>query len=202
MYFICANLSVSRDDSQQPCNPSPCGANAVCKDRNGFISCTCIKNFHGDPYQGCRPECVMNTDCSSDKTCFNNKCIDPCLGTCGINTECRITNHAPSCFCLQAYTGNPLHACSPIISKPSFSSIYFFISFFILFCVKSITSLTIQLLRNQSTPATLHHVALTVNVVRLIITRSVHVSIYVSVLRQIVDLSVLLVLSVDLTKHA
>jgi hypothetical protein len=70
-----------------------------------------MREYFGDPYTGCRPECVLNTDCSRDKACSNNKCRDPCPGTCGINAECRVNNHAPSCSCLPGYTGDPLNAC-------------------------------------------------------------------------------------------
>ncbi|KAG8232833.1 hypothetical protein J437_LFUL013159, partial [Ladona fulva] len=94
-----------------PCNPSPCGANAVCKERNGAGSCSCLPEYFGDPYSGCRPECVLNTDCDRAKTCLNNKCRDPCPGTCGLNAVCQVLNHAPSCSCLPGYMGNPLSAC-------------------------------------------------------------------------------------------
>ncbi|KAJ9598210.1 hypothetical protein L9F63_011093, partial [Diploptera punctata] len=96
---------------RDPCNPSPCGANAVCKERNGAGSCTCLPEYTGDPYTGCRPECVLNTDCNRQRACVRNKCVDPCPGTCGVNAECRVVNHAPSCSCLPGYTGNPLNSC-------------------------------------------------------------------------------------------
>jgi hypothetical protein len=96
---------------RDPCNPSPCGANAICKERNGAGACMCMREFFGDPYTGCRPECVLNTDCSRDKACVNNKCKNPCIGTCGINAECRVINHAPSCSCYPGYIGDPLNAC-------------------------------------------------------------------------------------------
>lgn len=98
-----------------PCNPSPCGANAVCKERNGAGSCTCLPEYFGDPYSGCRPECVTNSDCDRSRACVNNKCVDPCPGTCGINAECRVVNHAPSCSCIPGYTGEPLRACNLIL---------------------------------------------------------------------------------------
>ena len=94
-----------------PCNPSPCGANAVCKERNGAGSCVCLPEYFGDPYTGCRPECVINSDCDRSKACVNNKCKDPCPGTCGINAECHVVNHAPSCSCLPGYIGDPNSAC-------------------------------------------------------------------------------------------
>lgn len=96
---------------RNPCNPSPCGSNAVCRERNGAGSCSCLPEYFGDPYTGCRPECVLNTDCNRDKACVNNKCVNPCIGTCGLNAECRVVNHAPSCSCLPGYTGEPLQAC-------------------------------------------------------------------------------------------
>lgn len=106
------------EEERNPCNPSPCGANAICKERNGVGSCACLPEYFGDPYTSCRPECVTNSDCSRDKSCTNNKCRDPCVGTCGINTECRVNNHAPSCTCLPGYSGNPAIACH-IIQEPS-----------------------------------------------------------------------------------
>lgn len=111
------------DVPHYPCNPSPCGANAVCKERNGAGSCICLPEYIGDPYTGCRPECVLNTDCTRDRACVNNKCRDPCPGICGLNAECRVVNHAPSCACLPGYTGNPLSACQlPPPSKLCFLS--------------------------------------------------------------------------------
>lgn len=94
-----------------PCDPSPCGANAICKERNGAGSCSCLPDYTGDPYQGCRPECVQNSDCVHTKACINNKCKDPCVGACGINAQCQVINHQPSCSCLSGYTGDPLKSC-------------------------------------------------------------------------------------------
>ncbi len=114
-----------------PCNPSPCGANAVCKERNNAGSCTCLPEYFGDPYSGCRPECVINTDCSRDKACINNKCKNPCPGTCGLNAECRVANHAPSCSCLVGYTGNPAVACH--LPQPSTYSLCLLLLYYFLF---------------------------------------------------------------------
>lgn len=99
------------EEVRNPCNPSPCGANAICKERNGAGSCSCVPNYFGDPYTGCRPECVINADCPMDRACIGNKCANPCPGTCGLNAECIVSNHAPSCFCFEGYTGNPAVAC-------------------------------------------------------------------------------------------
>lgn len=97
-----------------PCNPSPCGANTICKERNGAGSCSCIPEYFGDPYTGCRPECISNSDCENINACVNNKCRDPCPGVCGRNAECFVVNHKPSCVCISGYTGNPSTACREI----------------------------------------------------------------------------------------
>lgn len=112
--WINAEKNVFLDVSEpppNPCNPSPCGANAHCKERNGVGSCSCLPEYFGDPYTGCRPECVSNSDCDRNKACTNNRCKDPCPGTCGINAECRTVNHSPTCTCISGYTGNPLVRC-------------------------------------------------------------------------------------------
>lgn len=98
-----------------PCDPSPCGMNAICKERNGVGSCTCLPDYTGDPYEGCRPECVQNSDCIPTKACINNKCKDPCFGACGLNAQCHVYNHQPSCSCLSGYTGDPLKSCHEFI---------------------------------------------------------------------------------------
>lgn len=110
-------VATEKTEKLNPCNPSPCGANAICKERHGAGSCICLPEYFGDPYTGCRPECVTNSECSRETACVNNKCKDPCPGTCGINAECYVNNHAPSCSCLSGYSGNPLQACHLVISK-------------------------------------------------------------------------------------
>lgn len=94
-----------------PCNPSPCGTNAICKEQNGVGSCQCLPEHFGNPYEGCRPECILNSDCPSNKACTQNKCRDPCPGTCGQNAECHVVNHLPSCNCIQGYSGDPYRFC-------------------------------------------------------------------------------------------
>lgn len=119
-------ISVQTERPRDPCNPSPCGANAVCKERNGAGSCVCLPEYFGDPYTGCRPECVTNSDCERTKACLNNKCRDPCPGTCGIHAECRVLNHAPSCYCLPGYTGDPLTQCKLIPSSKHANTLVYY----------------------------------------------------------------------------
>lgn len=94
-----------------PCTPSPCGSNAVCRQQNNAGACTCSSGYFGNPYEGCRPECVVNTDCPQSKICQQNRCQDPCPGTCAIFAECNVVNHMPICNCLPGYTGNPFQNC-------------------------------------------------------------------------------------------
>jgi len=95
-----------------PCAPSPCGSNAVCREQNGAGSCTCLPDYMGNPYEGCRPECVLNSDCAPNFACIRNKCQDPCPGTCGQNADCQVVNHLPSCTCRPLYTGDPFRFCN------------------------------------------------------------------------------------------
>lgn len=95
-----------------PCQPSPCGPNAQCRDINGSPSCSCLPEFIGQP-PNCRPECVSNSECPYNLACIGQKCKDPCPGVCGQNAECRVVSHTPNCVCLANYVGNPFIACSP-----------------------------------------------------------------------------------------
>lgn len=104
---------------QRPCLPSPCGANAVCREQNGAGSCSCLLEYFGNPYEGCRPECVINSDCVPDRACIRNKCQDPCPGTCGQNADCQVVNHLPSCTCRIGYTGDPFRYCNTILKRES-----------------------------------------------------------------------------------
>lgn len=96
------------------CSATPCGTNAICKEHNGVGSCTCMKDYYGDPYFGCKPECLQSFDCPCNFACINTKCVNPCENACGMNAECSVVNHAPMCYCVPGYTGNALYGCHPI----------------------------------------------------------------------------------------
>lgn len=96
------------------CEPSPCGVNARCYIQNSNEICECVPEYHGNPYEGCRPECVGNSDCQMNRACVRNRCVDPCPGFCGVNAVCSIVNHAPVCTCPSETTGNALRICSPV----------------------------------------------------------------------------------------
>lgn len=100
-----------------PCVPSPCGPNSQCREVNGQAVCSCLPNYSGSP-PGCRPECVVSSECPQDKACVNQKCVDPCPGVCGQNANCRVNNHSPICTCAPGYTGDPFSRCYTIPPPP------------------------------------------------------------------------------------
>ena len=95
----------------EPCNPSPCGINAQCTDRGQAASCSCIRDYTGNPYVECKPECTVNSECPNVKACINNRCGDPCPGVCGAHATCYVSNHAPMCRCDAGYTGDAFVSC-------------------------------------------------------------------------------------------
>lgn len=108
-----------------PCVPSPCGPNSQCQPANsGHPTCSCLPNFIGGP-PNCRPECVINSDCSRNLACINNKCRDPCPGSCGQNAQCQVISNTVSCSCLQGYIGNPFDQCNPEPSKFFWGCLWF-----------------------------------------------------------------------------
>ena len=98
---------------QNPCFPSPCGPNTECRVVDGRAGCSCIPDFFGVPELGCRPECVLNTDCNRQQSCVRNKCANPCDGQCGRQAECTVVNHMAVCTCPERYTGDPFIRCVP-----------------------------------------------------------------------------------------
>ena len=121
-----------------PCTPNPCGPNSQCQAVSGQAECGCLSNMIGSA-PNCRPECILNSDCPASSACVNQKCVDPCPGTCGSNSECRVVNHSPVCSCATGYTGNAFNDCRPVpvvgkmnsIAKPFCS--FFFAKCFIKF---------------------------------------------------------------------
>lgn len=59
----------------------------------------------------------MNSECNSNLACINQKCRDPCPGTCGRNAQCKVVHHSPICSCGSGLTGDPFVYCFPAPSK-------------------------------------------------------------------------------------
>jgi len=100
-----------------PCNPSPCGNFAVCKELNGVAICSCLPGYIGSP-PACRPECTSSSECALDKACINQKCVNPCPGPCAVSAECRVVNHSPICVCPAGTEGDPFSYCTAKRSPP------------------------------------------------------------------------------------
>lgn len=99
------------DEVRNPCIPSPCGMNAICRKINEQASCSCLPNYFGSP-PNCKPECTTNQDCASSLACINEKCSNPCVGSCGANAQCLVIKHMAICTCLEGFIGDPFTACS------------------------------------------------------------------------------------------
>lgn len=95
-----------------PCIPSPCGPNSQChSDANSNLAvCSCLPSFIGRS-PNCRPECTVNSDCPSNLGCMNQKCVNPCIGSCGLNANCMVSSHVPICTCFDGYSGDPFVQC-------------------------------------------------------------------------------------------
>lgn len=98
------------NENANPCLPSPCGPYSNCRVINDHAVCSCDINYTGTP-PACKPECIVSAECAQNKACINNKCNDPCPGTCGINAKCQTINHNPICSCPVNYAGDPFVRC-------------------------------------------------------------------------------------------
>lgn len=81
---------------------------------NNQAICSCLPGYYGMP-PACRRECAINSDCVNTKSCINERCIDPCPGSCSPNAECQVINHKAVCYCLPYYSGDPYVRCTPIV---------------------------------------------------------------------------------------
>lgn len=106
-----------------PCQPSPCGSNSQCREINSQAVCSCLPGYRGVA-PSCRPECVASSECPLNQACSNQKCINPCLGACGVSSKCQIINHNPICTCSPGFTGDPFIRCTTIRKF-----LFYFISF-------------------------------------------------------------------------
>lgn len=111
---------VIEEPSSNPCIPSPCGPNSQCRVVGSTPACSCLPNYIGRS-PNCRPECTINSECPGNLACQNERCRDPCPGSCGPHTTCIVVKHAPMCHCIVGYTGDPFSGCSAQRSKDNYS---------------------------------------------------------------------------------
>lgn len=113
--------ALPRVPDSTPCNPSPCGPNAECRERNGAGACYCYESFEGNAYdkeRGCRRECEVSDECNDRLACVRHKCADPCVGICGTLAMCHVSNHVPTCTCPPGLTGDPFFQCREMPTTP------------------------------------------------------------------------------------
>ncbi len=121
LYYNYLPFQVKPVVEEDPCDPNPCGPNSnPPRNYNSDCKCSCLPGMIGSP-PNCRPECVFNEDCPTDKACQAQKCQDPCPGLCGRNAYCRVRNHIPICVCNKGFTGDPFVQCYRITSKYYFN---------------------------------------------------------------------------------
>ena len=102
--------------SGNPCVPSPCGPNSQCRVVGNTPACSCLPHYVGRA-PNCRPECTISAECLSNLACQNERCRDPCPGSCGVQATCVVVKHAPVCTCQPGFTGDPFAGCSLIPCK-------------------------------------------------------------------------------------
>lgn len=134
--YLKFNAFITETPESNPCIPSPCGPNSQCRSVNGRASCICLPpNIEGP--NGCRPECVVSSECSANRACINQKCVDPCPGVCGQNARCETINHSPICSCPASQTGDPFVRCFSAPSKFFYpQSVFFFFIYLFIYRLK------------------------------------------------------------------
>lgn len=130
------------DETRDPCIPSPCGMNSICRNVGTQAACSCSPGYLGNP-PNCRPECVTNQDCISSLSCINEKCTDPCPGSCGQNARCSVFNHVAVCTCLDGYKGDPFTSC---VLKPQLGTSYICFKYFHRCSIKKIQLINMLLI--------------------------------------------------------
>lgn len=126
--YFCTFLVVH--EPSNPCIPSPCGPYSHCRPSNCYAVCSCLPGYYGSaPF--CRPECLVSADCPQDKACVNQRCIDPCPGTCGEYARCQVVNHNAICSCPPGYAGDPFVRCVHEQSKLAMCVLFMFKSLLI-----------------------------------------------------------------------
>lgn len=60
-------------------------------------------------------ECYQDSDCTYDKSCKNEICINPCIEDhpCAVGSFCSVNRHQPVCACPSGYIGDPKIECIP-----------------------------------------------------------------------------------------
>jgi hypothetical protein len=106
------------------CRVEKCGINAQCLSQRHRAICSCPPGYEGSPHQECtviasripsRVECDSDDQCPFDRTCLNERCVNPCgqSDSCGRGALCYTESHKAVCKCPIGYTGNAAIKCIP-----------------------------------------------------------------------------------------
>lgn len=114
--FLCKYTLFSSVPSERPCSTAVCGPNSQCREINNQAVCSCLPTYLGIP-PACRPECVSNSECPQNQACMKQKCINPCIGVCGVRAVCEVVNHNPVCACTSPLSGDPFIQCTTVSSE-------------------------------------------------------------------------------------
>lgn len=100
------------ESTQSEC--SRCGTDAIC---NRGV-CECPNGFIGNPLRECRPECIVDRDCPTDRpACVYDICKNPCDDACGSGADCSLRGLTPVCSCPRDTSGDPLVRCRPFTEE-------------------------------------------------------------------------------------
>jgi len=99
--YVCENQKCV--EAPDPCNPSPCGPNAISRPsgvgRSARCTCTCPPGHFGDPNVSCtKGECQRDEECQDDEACQDHYCVKVCKpATCQKDFFCRPRRHVAVC---------------------------------------------------------------------------------------------------------
>lgn len=79
---------------------------------------------------------MTNNECAHNLACVNERCINPCPGSCGQNAECTVINHNPVCTCYTGYEGDPLVVCHPALPPRKIFFLFHMLSIRYWYCSK------------------------------------------------------------------
>ena len=76
------------------------------------VQLACAKHEYVNIFSAPKPECTSDPECPIHLACIQEKCQDPCFtAKCGINADCKASNHRAVCVCRVGYVGDPYNIC-------------------------------------------------------------------------------------------
>ncbi|KAK7075249.1 hypothetical protein SK128_022663 [Halocaridina rubra] len=116
----CLTTHVCRNGQCDPvCGPNnePCGEEAVCQGVNHEAACYCPPGSRGNPRTQCIAiGCVADDTCPSDRSCINQRCVNPCTSDpCELPATCQAVNHVADCPCPPGFNGTRALGCEKIV---------------------------------------------------------------------------------------